>query len=368
MSTQNDSNNSRSAAIPTFDGKPPCRNQALTWLDAAKIFFAGKTETANAGQISGLATLAFRDIAAEWFRTEILQEEANGEADPQPKLCSSWRVFSTRFKARFAAEDTSLATKQAELSALRMGQAEEIQRFRTRCVAAAIKYAPVMQEPANETADSKQARLEFNLFARNEFACQYFVNGLIPILQQKLYDKRYTNFEECVTTVETIAKSLVNQGKYHDPAASAHPATKSTTEQGVNPQLTHPVLSAINNGSLASHLRRLGFTQSAAKLSSELQSMAASPNPLSSTTNTSSAQNAAAIERGKKNKKQQRKHSPSDYTQGAKCNFCKKNNHTEQQCFAKKAAAKRQQISSIATDSATPSQHEIEDLEAYFQQ
>ncbi len=368
MSTQNDPNTSRSAAIPTFDGKPPCRNQALTWLDAAKIFFAGKTDTANAGQISGLATLAFRDIAAEWFRTEILQEEANGAADPQPKLCSSWNVFATRFKARFAAEDTSLATKQAELSALRMGQAEEIQRFRTRCVAAAIKYAPVMQEPANETPANKQARLEFNLSARNEFACQYFVNGLIPILQQKLYDKRYTSFDECVTMVETIAKSLVNQGKYHDPAASAHPATKSSTEQGVNPQIAHPVLSAITNGSLAAHLRRLGFNQSAAKLSSELQNMAASPNPLSSNGTSPVNPNAAAIEKGRKSKKMQRKHAPSDYTQGAKCNFCKKNNHTEQQCFAKKAAAKRQHVSSIQADAPSPLQNEIEDLEAYFQQ
>ncbi len=367
MSNPQATNDSRSAAIPTFDGKPPCRNQALTWLDAAKIFFAGKTDTVNAGQISGLATLAFRDIAAEWFRTEILQEEANGDASPDPKLCSSWAVFSARFKARFAAEDTSLATKQAELSALRMGHAEEIQRFRTRCVAAAIKYAPTMPAPPQETPANKQARLEFNLFARNEFACQYFVNGLIPVLQQRLYDKQYDNFEECVSTVQAIAKALVNQGKYQDPSAAAQPATKSSTQQGVNPQLTHPVLSAITNGSLATHLRQLGFTQSAAKLSSELQAMAAAPNPLSSgNASQPTSSNAAAIQKTRKNAKQ-RKHSPSDYTQGAKCSFCKKSNHTEQQCFAKKAAAKRQ-VSSIELTAHDAPQHEVEDLEAYFQQ
>ncbi len=354
-------NDTRSAAIPTFDGKPPCRNQALTWLDAAKIFFAGNTDTVNSGQISGLATLAFRDIAAEWFRTTIQEEEANGDAHPQPKLCSSWANFSKAFKDRFAAEDTSFATKQAKLSALRMGQTEEIQRFRTRCMAAAIRYAPIMTAPPQETDAQRTDRLKFNMFARNDFACQHFVNGLIPILQQKIFDKHYTNFDECVTAVESIAKALVNQGKYSDPSTSAQYATKSQPEAGVNPQLTHPVLSAIKSGALAAQLRQLGLHQSADKISSEMQYLSSQAPP--------SADASAISKKNKSNSKTfslPRRHSPSDYTQGAKCGYCKRNNHTENQCFAKKNAAKRKQtVSSIQPQ---VQMQEIEDLEEYFRQ
>ena len=196
------------------------------------------------------------------------------------------------------------------------------------------------------------------MFARNEFACQYFVNGLIPILQQKVYDKQYANFDECVNAVEAIAKSLVNQGKYADPSTSAQFATKNQTEAGVNPHLAHPVLSAIRSGALASQLRQLGLHQSADKITSELQTLSSGAPPPADT---------AAIKQKQKQKTSlPRRHSASDYTQGAKCGFCKRNNHTEAQCFAKKNAAKRKQtISSIQNQ---PAMQEIEDLEAYFLQ
>ena len=293
--------------IPKFDGALPTSSTYNTWLKAATTYFGGNTANVNKGRIDGLVCLAFKDAALEWYVEETEQDNT---------FPASWEAFSQAFTKRFGPKTLAQADIAALLSSTKMASDEHIQRFRTRCLTAARHSVFKIPEPEDEGNAAKTLRLETQKQIIHTQAKWFFLQGVLPVIRDELLQCKFTDFDTCVRSAEDTITLLVDRGKYRDPARPnpPQPGPRDPTSKHKNVEMLNTTI---------------------ASLEAQLAQF--------KTGNVSAASSRGRGQgRGRGNGRGGgQKRDPTKYTPNAVCTYCSKSNHTEEQCFAKKNAAKQ---------------------------
>ena len=307
-------NNETPRTIPKFDGALPTASTYKTWLKAATTYFGGNTDNVDKGRIEGLACLAFKDTALEWFVEEMELNDAFPE---------TWAAFSEKFTERFGPTSLAQSDKAAILASTKMGQNEHVLRFKTRCLTAARLCTYKIPAPPNEGEAAKTTRKELQTKIIQEQAMWLFLQGVLPVIREELLQCDFDDFDSCVKKAVRTITLLVDRGKYRDPArpTPAMPGPRDPSSKHKNVEMLNSTIAALE-GQIA-ELRAGG--QAAAAVNARGRGQG----------------------RGRGRGRGKGKRDPANYTPNATCTYCSKPGHVEEQCYSKKNAAKNANISAV---------------------